>query len=184
MDDERPKVFQQILSQNGGPAFVRRGRDVQLAFDAVVETCLKQREQWLKFVRLSLGTLYALAGSTAALDGFLGNPEQLQALENLMEDLQPQLRVPPPPTSNASHLRQALAEVRDTIERFNERWRDFIARLDLDHVNEIREHYNRYYLLEKECALGSSRVARAGFQKLNPLQPDDFLKILPLLPVP
>src|ERR1700677_3888933 len=180
MDDEQP-VFQQILIQ-GGPAFVRRGRDVQLAFDAVVETCRKQREEWLRFVRLSLGSLFALAGSTAAREAFLGNPEQLQTLEDLMKDLQPHLRVPPAPTPNARHLRQALGELRDAIERFNNRWRDFIARLNLDHVNEVRERYNRYYLLEKECALGSSRVARAGFEKLNPVGPDEFLKIMPLLP--
>ena len=184
MDDDRRRVFQQILSLNGGPAFARRGRDVQLAFDAVVETCLKQREEWLKFVRLSLGTLFALAGSAAALEAFLGDPEQFQTLEKLMRDLQPHLRVPPAATSSARHLRQALAEVRDAIERFNERWRDFIARLSLEHVNEVRELYNRYYLLEKECALGSSRVARSGFQKLHPLQADEFLKIIPLLPVP
>jgi hypothetical protein len=150
----------------------------------VVDNCLKQREEWLKFVRLSLGTLYALAGSTAALDEFLGNQEQLQILEQLMKDLQPHLRVPPTPTSSARHLRQALAEVRDAIERFNERWRDFIAGLNLEHVNAVRELYNRFYVLEKECALGSSRVARSGFQKLNPLRPDDFLKVIPLLPVP
>ena len=184
MDDERPKVFQQILSLGGGPAFARRGRDVQLAFGAVVEVCLKQREEWLKFVRLSLGSLFALAGSTAALDEFLGNHEQLRILEDLMKDLKPHLRVPPAPTSSARHLRQALAEVRDTIKRFNERWRDFMCRLNLDHVNEVRERYDRFYLLEKECALGSSRAARAGFQKLDPLGTDEFLKIMPLLPVP
>lgn len=183
MDDEQPRVFQQMLIQ-GGPAFVRRGREVQLAFDVVVETCRKQREEWLRFVRLSLGSLFALAGSTPALAEFLGNPEQLQTLERLMKDLQPHLRAPPVSTSNARHLRKALAEVRDAIERFNERWLDFTARLNLDHVNEVRERYNRYYLLEKECALGSSRVARAGFQRLNPLGPHDFLKFIPLLQVP
>ena len=59
-----------------------------------------------------------------------------------------------------------------------------MATLNLDRVNEVRERYNRYYLLEKECALGSSRVARSGFQRLDSLLPDDFLRIMPLLPVP
>lgn len=182
MNDERSGVFQQILSQNGGPAFVRRGRDVQLAVEAEMEACLKKREEWLRFVRLSLGTLYALAGSPAALEQFLGNPEQFQTLEMLRQDLQPSLRVPPSPTTNVRHLRQAFAELRDAIEHFNQRWRKFMDSLDLRNVNEMRESYNRYYLLEKECALGSSRVARSGFQKLNPLQPADFLRIVPLLP--
>jgi hypothetical protein len=36
----------------------------------------------------------------------------------------------------------------------------------------------------KECALGSARVARQGFRKLEQLAPDDILKIMPQLPVP
>jgi hypothetical protein len=116
-----------VLSQYGGPAFVRRGREVQLALDAQVEACRRKREEWLEFVRLPLGTLFALAGSAAALEEFLDNPQQLQTLTKLMDEI---------------------------------------------------------YLLEKECALGSSRLARQGFQRLNPLDPEDFLRIMPLLPVP
>ena len=151
MNDERDRVFQQILGHSGA-AFVRRGRDVQLAFDAVVETCLKQRKEWLTFVRLSLGTLFALAGSAAALEELLGNRGQLQMLEQLQKELQPKLRVPPAPTSSARRIRRALAEVRDTINRFNGRWHNFVANLKLQKVNETRERYNRYYLLEKDLA--------------------------------
>jgi hypothetical protein len=48
----------------------------------------------------------------------------------------------------------------------------------------MRDGYNRYYLLEKECALRSARVAREGFVRLAPLTLDDIRKMLPLLPVP
>jgi hypothetical protein len=56
--------------------------------------------------------------------------------------------------------------------------------LDLRSANLLRDRYNQFYVLEKECALGSSRLARQGFQRLNPLGPEDLLKILPLLPMP
>jgi hypothetical protein len=183
MSDSDHKIFQQVLGY-GGLAFVRRGREVQLAFESVAEACRTKREEWLQFVRLPLGTLFALAGSAETLREFLNNPQQFQTLEKLMGELQPHLRLPPAPTASSRALGRALTEVREAIERFNQRWHAFIADLDLRHVNEMRDRYNRYYLLEKECALGSSRVARQGFQMLSPVGPEDFLKIMPLLPVP
>jgi hypothetical protein len=184
MDEERDKVVQQVVGQSLGVAFARRGRDVQIAFDALVETCRGRREEWLTFVRLSVGNLFALAGTATALRAILDDATPLQTLEKLRDDLQPCLRAPPNPTSTHRMLRRALAETRDAIERFNRRWRIFVAKLDLSHVNALRERYNRYYLLEKECALGSSRVASIGFQKLPPLQPEDILALMPTLPVP
>jgi hypothetical protein len=184
MSDADHKIFQQVLGQYGGPAFARRGRQVQLAFDSLVDACRMKREEWLTFVRLPLGTLFALAGSMAALEEFLNNPQQFQTLKNLMDDLQPQLRLPPAPTASSRALRRALVNGREAIVRFNQRWNAFIAELDVKHVNDIRDRYNRFYLLEKECALGSSRLARQGFQRLSPLKPEDFLKVMPLLPVP
>jgi hypothetical protein len=184
MSEADQRIFQHVVGQYGGPAFVRRGREVQLAFDAQVEACRRQREEWLEFVRLPLGTLFALAGSADALEKVLDNWDQIETLKKLVDDLQPQLRLPPAPTASGRVLRRALAELRDAIERFNQRWQTYIAELDLQHVNEVRDRYNRFYLLEKECALGSIRLARQGFQRLNPLEPDDILRVLPLLPVP
>ena len=183
MSDER-KIFGQFLGQYGGPAFARRARDVQFTYDALIDACRRQRDEWLTFVRLSLGTLFALAGSSSALAALVESDERLRILEALRDELQPSLRVPPSPTANVRTLRNALAELHDAIGRFNERWQTFIANLDLGNINQLRDRYNRFYLLEKECALGSSRLARQGFQKLQPLTPDDILKIMPLLPAP
>ena len=51
-------------------------------------------------------------------------------------------------------------------------------------VNELRVAYNRYYLLEKECALCLVRLARQGFRRLEPLTVDELSLLLPPLPVP
>ena len=148
------------------------------------EACRRKREEWLPFVRLPLGSLFALAGSAMALAALLDNQEELETLEGLRQDLDPRLRLPPAPTKSARVIRRALAELRGAIQRFNSRWQAFIGGLDLRRANELRERYNQFYVLEKECALGSSRLARQGFQRLSPLGPEDFLRILPLLPLP
>ncbi len=99
-------------------------------------------------------------------------------------ELAPCLRLPVTPTSNVRALHEALAELRESITTFNKRWLAFVWQLDFDSVNQLRDGYNRFYLMEKECAVGSVRVARQGFRKLDMLRPDDILKIFPLLAVP
>ena len=183
MMSDSDRIFQQVLGHYGDPSFVRRGRQVQQAFEEVVESCRTRREERLAFVRLPLGTLFALAGTVGALQEILDNSQQLATLTMLLDNLQPRLRLPPAPTGNRRVLRRAFVEVREAVERFNLRWQTYVTELDLRHVNEVRDNYNRFYLLEKECAVGSARVARQGFQRLSPLTPDDLLGILPLLPV-
>jgi hypothetical protein len=81
-------------------------------------------------------------------------------------------------------LRRALHELAESIEYFNKRWSAFLQGFDLGPLNALRDGYNRYYLLEKECAIGSARIARQGFVVLPPLAVDDLKKCFPLLPVP
>ncbi len=181
---EDQKIFQQFLGQYGGPAFARRAREVQAAFDNLLEACRRQREEWLAFVRLPLGVLFALAGSDAALQMHLTDDQALETVQMLRHDLQPRLRLPPAPTNRSRAIIRALAELREAIEHFNRRWAAFIAGLNLQRINDLRDGYNRFYLLEKECALGSVRVARHAFQKLSPLRPEDLMALLPMLPMP
>jgi hypothetical protein len=180
--DER-KLFQQFVGQYGGPAFARRAREVQVAYDGLIESCRQQREEWLDFVPLRIGTLFALAGSAAGLATVMDGDGGLAALVQLRDELQPRLRVPVAATTNRRVLRSALDELRATMSRFNERWLAYVRQIDLAKVNALRDGYNRFYLLEKECAVGSARVARQGFRKLEPLTPEDVLKVLPILPM-
>ncbi len=178
--DDR-KLFQQFLGQYGGPAFARRARDVQLSYDALIAHCRAQREEWLTYVRLNLGTLFGLAGTHDRLRAILGTDEQASYLNALHSQLQPRLRLPIEPTPRLSKLRGALAELDESVRFFNRRWQTFVRQLDLTKINALRDGYNRFYLMEKECALGSARVARQGFRKLEPLTAEDVLHELPLL---
>jgi hypothetical protein len=178
-------LFQaQIEAGYDGPAYVRRARGVQQAFDALLHRCRKQRDEWLPMVRLRLALLHALAGDWERLRPLLANGDRLEELQGLHAELQPRLRGQVDRTSSVRALRGALRELRESIEHFNRRWLAFVPTLDLTRVNELREGYNRYYVLEKEMAVRSPRIARQGFVRLGPLTLGDVLAQLPPLPVP
>jgi hypothetical protein len=178
------QAFNEVLAQYDGPAYVRRARRVQGAYDQLLDECRRQREEWLALVRVRLGTLCALAGSWQALAPHLADEAAVRLLEELCAALDPRLRVPVEPTTSARVLRGALRELAGSVERFNRRWVAFVRGLDLTALNAERADYNRYYLLEKECAVRSPHIARQGYRPLDPVTHDDLLAALPLLTVP
>jgi hypothetical protein len=182
--DESGEVFKRFLSQYDAPAYIRRARGVQAAFDQLLEHCRRRRAEWLEIVRLRIGMLHALAGDWSNLQPFLTDEEQLNILRYDLAALAAPLRAPLEAATSARVLRRALRELLESLERFNERWQTFLTGVDLTAVNELREGYNRYYVLEKECAVRSARIARQGFHPLPPLTTEDLAADFPLLPVP
>jgi hypothetical protein len=177
-------LFKQVQAQYGAPAYVRRAREVEAALSDVLHSCRMRRDEWLPMVRLRLGVLRGLAGDWGALLPWLADEDQAGVLGDLERDLQPRLRLPVEPTSSAWALRRALRELLQSIARFNHRWQEFLPSVDLSRVNELRDGYNRFYLLEKECAMRSPRLALQGFRPLEPLTTADLAALLPPLPVP
>lgn len=182
--DESGEVFKRFLSQYDAPAYIRRARGVQAAFEQLLEHCRRRRAEWLEIVRLRIGMLHALAGNWENLRPFLADEEQLDILRYHLAALAAPLRAPHEATDSARALRRALQELHESLERFNQRWQTFLAGVDLAAVNELREGYNRYYVLEKECAVRSARIARQGFTPLPPLTTEELAAHFPLLPVP
>jgi hypothetical protein len=174
---------QQVLAQYGAPAYVRRANEVEAALQQFLVSCLRKRDEWLGMVRSRLATLHALAGDGEALRSFL-DESQIQLLRALHTELRPRLRVPIEPTTSRRVLGRAFDELKASLERFNRRWREYLHGLDLSDLNFRREEYNRYYVLEKECAVRSPLVARQGFQPLPPLTVADLEALLPPLPIP
>jgi hypothetical protein len=177
------RMVQQFLANYDAPAYIRRARRVQDAWDQLVNRCRRQRDEWLVLVRIRLGLLHALAGDWSALSSWLADEQQWQQLRELHEILQPQLRCPPVATSSTKTLERALRQLRASIEIFNSRWQSHLAKVDLEPVNRLRAEYNRYYLLEKECAVRSARLARQGYRPLEPMTLQDLSALLPCLPV-
>jgi hypothetical protein len=178
------ELLNPLLARYDAPAFVRRARGVEEALEELRARCLRQRVEWLRMARLQLGTLWALAGDWIRLRPWLADDRQADVLAGLHQELDPRPRLPVAPTASLRKLRRALRDVVDSLTRFNRRWLSFLAGVDRTPVNELRERYNRYYLLEKECSLRSAALARRGFVPLGPLTAEELLRLLPPLPVP
>ena len=173
--------YQYVLAQFGGPAFMRRAHRAEAALADLLHRLRCTRLEWLHMVRLRLGQLHALAGGWQRLAPLI-DAYSLAALRNLFDELQPQLRVPLEATDNDATLRAALTDLQESMDRFNERWRKLLDETDLTDVNRRRDEYNRWYLLEKECFVGSPRIARQGFQPLEMITRGQLAEWMPELP--
>jgi hypothetical protein len=180
--DEERRLVKQMMAYDGTPAYARRAQVMEEAFARLLERCRQQRDELLAMVRLRLGVLRAMAGDWERLRPLLGD-EHLEALRKLHAELVPQLRVAVAVTSSTRALRRALRELRESVGGFNRRWRAVLAEVSLGHVNELREGYNRYYVIEKECALRSPHLARQGFVCMEPATVADLVALLPPLPL-
>jgi len=182
--DDEAQILKRFVAHYDAPAYMRRARQVQEAFEQMLERCRHERDELLQMVRLRLGVLHGLAGTWDKLRPWLKSEHQLRSLQDLYSLLDPELHVAIEPTSSSRTLYRALRELTESIERFNRRWRELLQKVDLTKVNELREGYNRYYVLEKECALRSPRLARQGYSPLPPVTVEELRALLPPLAVP
>ena len=181
---EEDSIFKQFLVSYDVPAFIRRARQTEAAWEDLLNRCRRQREEWLVLVRQRLGALQVMAGDLSRLLPWLRNEAQLAVLVSLIETLKPAPSRCAVFTSFSRPLRGALRELVESLERFNRKWSEFLGTLDLGTVNEQRDAYNRYYVLEKECAVRSPRLARQGFQPLPPVTSEEVRDLFPPLDVP
>lgn len=183
-DDGQYHLFEKDMPLMDGPAFVRRAREVEAAWNSLIDGCARERARLLEMPRLRLARLFALMPSNLDPSSLWSRPGDAEYLRRLQQEWQPQLRSRVKPKRTAAELQRAVAELGSSFARFNRLWIKVLNELDLSHINRLRENYNRHFLLEKECALRSTRVAREGFQPLEPLTVQRLLTELPLLEVP
>jgi hypothetical protein len=181
-DDDR--LLKAVLGHYDVPAYVRRARRVEDALEDLLCHCRCKRAEWLAMVRIRLGTLHGLAENWIRLRPYLADDHQCEILIELQRELAPELRIHVEATTSPRLLRRGLYELRESLERFNRRWREFLAQVDPSAVNEARDCYNRYYVLEKECAVRSPVAARHGFRRLEPITRAQIAEWFPELPVP
>jgi len=185
MSDERGHaLFEKDVPLIDAPAFVRRARQVEAASTALVENCARERMRLLEMPRMRLARLFALAPGDSDPSFLYCDHEDFKYLQRLHHEWQPRLIVPLSPARTATELKRAIAELGASFERFNRRWLKLLNDIDLSLINRLREDYNRFYLLEKECALRSTRIARDGFHPLEPVTMQSLLAEFPLLMVP
>jgi hypothetical protein len=182
--DGQYQLFDKDMPLLDAPAYVRRAREVEAAWSLLLERCEKERTALLAMPRMRLGVLFASLPSDAMLESLWQFPEQAAYLRHLHAEWRPQLRVKLKPVRAAAELKRPVANLITSFTRFNRRWLKALGDLDLRNINTLREDYNRYYLLEKECALRSARIAGEGFRPLEPVTTEHLLARFPMLQVP
>ncbi|RUL87784.1 hypothetical protein [Tautonia sociabilis] len=171
--------IQQMLGLFDAPSFSRRGQDLEDAITRLHGRCARARSGMLEMVVLRLRQWASVATGPDDWDDVLEGP---------VAPLWPIAGAPDPSWADSpapGRRRRAVArDLAASVERFNRRWSRFVRGLDLGPVNRRIEAYNRYYILEKECALGSHRLATRFFQPYDPLSADLLLDRHPPLPAP
>lgn len=182
--DDELQLFQKMMQAFDAPAFLRRGQHVEAAWRVLLDQCRRERRRLAEIPAMRLARLFALAGDWRRLidEGLCTNTDA-DDLESLYSEWLPTLKRPVARTAKKSQIVRSIQELLASFERFNARWSKYVRQLDLDHINALRDAYNRYYVLEKECATRSVRTARDGFTPLKPVTVDDILREFPLLPV-
>ena len=161
------------------PAFARRGFDLENNLQRLHDRLDEQRSGLLDMVRIRLKQWASVAtGPEDWRDIFNGPIEPLYMLSEAN---------PPCWGPRSASARNRLTVGRDlasSISRFNRRWLQSLDLLKLDTINRQIEQYNRYYVLEKECVMGSARLASRHFQPQVSLSQERLLADHPALPMP
>jgi hypothetical protein len=161
------------------PAFARRGQDLEFAVRRLHDRCRAARESMLDMVRMRLGQWStAVTGPAAWKLVFARSIEPLWTLSGAK---------PPHWANQAAPIRRQkliAGHLQSSVLRFNRRWTQYLGRLNLDPTNQLIDQYNRYYVLEKECAMGSPRLALRHFSPVPLLTTESLLHDHPCLPVP
>lgn len=173
-------MVRMLLGRYDVPAYVRRGLRVEAAirdFFSHAEQCYREL---LEPVIASARALARQISSLDALRQHFPDPGQHQLVLDLYEVFVPDARWRDgqPQKWPAQAAAQQLTAA---IVRFNRRWRARVAELNYDEVNREIEAYNRYYLIEKECALRSRKLAARGFRPLTRIDEAAVLARFPLL---
>lgn len=172
--------IKELMGLFDAPAFARRGRDVEWAVKRTLAISQKQRTELLEMVHCRLRMWVAVTNSTD--DWQLTFNEPLDQLWKLSDAPEPVWKKSQ--KINTKAVIKASHGLIQSIERFNVRWSRWVHSLKADAVNKQIDHYNKYYILEKECVVGSARLAARMYQPTPRIEPDWLLSQLPLLPAP
>jgi hypothetical protein len=183
-DDQTPLLgteteMKELLGLYDVPAFARRGHDLEYALDRLDARFRRERVPMLDMVRLRLKQCAAVAADhNSFADVFTDSIEHLWPLTGASEPIWTGRSAP------VRKLRTAARELVASVERFNRRWTRLVEATNIEPINHMIERYNRYYVLEKECSLGSARLASRYFKPRPKVSHASLLETYPLLPVP
>jgi hypothetical protein len=171
--------LRQLLGLFDAPAFARRAQDLEYHLARLHDRCRRERAAMLEMVRVRLRQWAGAASGPDDWHPIFAEP---------VAPLWPLCGAEPPVWADGpAPMRRRRAIARDlvaSLERFNRRWARFLDELNLQSVNALIDQYNRYYTLEKECSLGSARLAARFFSPRPHVTADALRAECPALPVP
>ncbi|WZO95821.1 hypothetical protein EP7_002791 [Isosphaeraceae bacterium EP7] len=173
--------LRQLVGLFDTPAFARRGQELEHVLARLHDRCRRERAGMLDMVQVRLRQWSRAVTGPEAWPAAFDRP---------IEVLWPLAGAEPPRWADQPlsprRIQTIAAELIASLERFNRRWSAFLRALDLDRANRLIDQYNKYYVLEKECTLGSPRLAARFFTPYPHLTTTTLLDEAqyPLLPVP
>jgi uncharacterized protein YeaO (DUF488 family) len=171
--------FRRLLGMHDVPAFARRGTDLQYALAQLDARCLLERKRMLEMVHLRLRQwARSASGPEAAAETFV------RPIDGLWPAADAQAPEWADRTAPSRRLRALARELAVSVVRFNRRWGEYLEGVNYERINRLVERYNRYYVLEKECVLGSARLAARLFVPTPEVDRDALLAKFPMLEVP
>ena len=185
--DETPAILggdieteiKEMMGLFDAPSFARRGLEMEEMIRRVDLRCRQARSERLEMVRLRLKQWAGVASGPDDASALFEAP--IDPLWPLSEAEAPRWSPSPAPR------RRQLAVARDliaSVERFNRRWGEFLGAINLQSANTVIDHYNRFYVIEKECVMGSGRLAARFFTPVRPMTVEELRRDHPMLPVP
>jgi hypothetical protein len=172
--------LKELMGLFDAPAFARRGRDVEWAVARTLEISRRQRIEMLEMVHCRLRMwVSATSGYHDWQIAFTAPINYLWQMTGAKEPL----------WSNSTKVRpravySASRDLVSSLERFNKRWEKWVNKLEADTINRQIDHYNKYYVLEKECVVGSAKLAARLFQPVPRIDPAWLFSQFPLIQVP
>lgn len=171
--------IKEMMGLFDAPSFARRGLELEEMLRRVDLRCRQARTERLEMVRLRLKQWAGVASGPDDSAAIFASPiDPLWPLSGA----EPPRWVPYP-----APRRRQLTVARDliaSVERFNRRWDEFLGAINLQAANTVIDHYNRFYVIEKECVMGSGRLAARFFTPVPLLTVEEIRRGHPMLPVP
>jgi hypothetical protein len=171
--------IRQLLGLFDIPAFARRGQDLEQGLERFDSRLHRRRMHYLEMVHLRLRQWAAAVEGPQACEPVFVEP--IAPLWPLTGAGEPVWGTKPVPHRKRRAIGRDLVQ---SITRFNRRWTAAIDDCNLEPINDLIDQYNRYYVLEKECMMGSVRLAARHFVLQPRMTPEALLARYPLLPVP
>lgn len=172
-------MAKRVLGLFDQPAYIRRALRVEDAIRAIEEKIDHERKLMLAPVRRALAVWQELLRQKPDAAKLLTD-RQAEAIAGVASMIDG-------PTSHGAigvwtRPRRVLGQLASAIDRLNERWVQYVEAVDVSLIEQRIDEYNRYYLLEKECAFRSPRAAARGFVHMPPFDRQRLLDRHPRLP--